>query len=659
MPSDKASRYLASLGPGARIIDNFVPTSRGPLTTPSSTATMDQVSASSSSSSSSSTPISTVLSPNDHPPETGARFADPVEIPLSDRIVRPPSTGGVRCVSEAASLATSTLVSHPTVGRQDALVPAHLAPVFSASSSVQGPNFSAPIVGHPTATPTGIAPNPQPGHTPYFPLPGIAPNMQGSVQNPLSFPHSAPQLNQMFSSQGSQLQGSFPPQQQHFPSPSPQQTIDSALSYLMSVARCVDPSGNAAHLYPPRVPPQQPPGVTATQTSQSTAAPPMHEARSSTSFDQLPEASESVVSSEVGSEDEGVNDRRRTGFSFTESVSLLLHTFPDMAAADTEVDDSDLSMAAIALGMGSSGHREPRLRETSCVSTSMSKALSSVRGSKGKGGVSADNVPHFPSALPCGIFLPSEKPPFIKSILERHSIPDGPMQASAQDLSLIQDGSKSDKRTVTLSDRIFAEVLEENVRKSLEAVSILDSFLAGFIRSVRHPDSPSNEFQIREEMDTECLGSFASASVSLMQFLASNMAKLHTNIRLGRKDALLSASSHNKDVRASLRAAPPDPDGSFFGSCASSSIEHEAKLRRDLHFLQPESKQPRSQFSRGPKRSSSAPSSGRRSSFASTKPKSKPQSDRFRPYPSRGANQSPAKGKGDKRRSSHKGGHPQ
>ena len=551
------------------------------------------------------------------PHATGSLLSSPADT-LSGGGARPHATG-VRHSSETppSSLAPGLLPSHTIVGSQDAPGRPFLAPNYSATQTTfHTPNVPtasshhvAPAIYVPTPnvpTSAGLQPNiPTSGFSPNFPLAGFSQNlMPGPTPN---FPMGGYMFHPM-----------YPSLVQH-----------------------------------------QSSGAPAMQSSQVPVAPAPQEPRSAPNFELPLSAPDSVVSSELGSDDDGVDDRTPTRFSFGEAVSMLLQSFPDMAAAETETDDSNLSMAAIALGMGSSGNRNPRLKETSCVSSALTKALLAVRGSKGKGGVSADNVPKFPSALPCGSFLPYEKTPFSRSLLEKHSIPDGPMHASPEDLSLIPESAKSDKRPVSFTDKAAAD-LEESARRSLETISILDSFLTGFIMSVRHPDSPALEFQIREEMDTECLGAFAAASVSLMQFLADSMAKLHTNIRLARKDALLNASSHSKDVRASLRAAPPDPEGSFFGSCASSSIEHEAKLRRDLHYMQPLPKQSKPQSApRGARRGSFGSSSGRQHSFASTRPKPKPQSDRYQPYPSQSSSQGSSKRKGDKRRPSHKGGHPQ
>ena len=332
-----------------------------------------------------------------------------------------------------------------------------------------------------------------------------------------------------------------------------------------------------------------------------------------------------------------------------------------MAGSTTTVDDVGRSMSEMALGLSTAESERPSLRESGFISSAMSKAMLAVRGQKGKGSVSADNVPNFPSALPCGSFLPLERTPFDRLLVDRQSIPDGPMIASSEDLSLIQEGHRSERRSVSFSDKAASD-FEENVRRSLETVSVLDSFMAGFIKSVKHPNSPKDEFQLREEMDPECLGAFASASVSLMQYLASNLAKLHTNIRLVRKDSLLVSSSHGKDVRASLRAAPPDPDGSFFGSCASSSIEHEAKLRRDLHFLQPPQRQYRTtnRFGKSDRPSFGSPSNRQSYSKVNVRTKQKTQSNRYRPYPPQDSNRSSAKGKGNSQhRSSRRGGHSQ
>ena len=377
---------------------------------------------------------------------------------------------------------------------------------------------------------------------------------------------------------------------------------------------------------------------------------------------------DSVVSSEVGSDDEDPDvctNHLLSSFSFKEAVPLLLTNFPHLAGSTTAVDDTERSLSGVALGYEATESERSSLKESTFITSAMDKALRAVRGqkSKDKGSVSADNVPKFPSALPCGSFLPLVKLPFGKDLVDKRKIPDGSLQASSEDLSLVQEGPKSDKRTVSLTDKSVSD-FEECVRRSLETVSALDSFMAGFILSVRHPASPKGEFQIREEMDTECLGSFATASVALMKYLANNMVKLHTNLQFARKDALLVSSSHSKDVRASLRAAPPDPDGSFFGSCASSSIEHEAKLRRDLHFMHPP--QPQQRQSRPSGGHSSKPSFGhfhrQPYSKVNVRPKQKSQSSRFRPYPSQDSQRGPSKGKGDKssfHRSSRKGGHPQ
>ena len=405
---------------------------------------------------------------------------------------------------------------------------------------------------------------------------------------------------------------------------------------------------------------QQPAGPSSSHTYAASAL----DARPASSSQRLPTAS--VDSSEVGSEDDDPDVRAPPGpvsFSFRDAVPLLLENFPELAGDTTSTENSEHSLSGIALGLNAAEAERPSLKESAFISSAMEKALKAVRGQKGKGkgGVSADNVPNFPSALHCGTFLPLDRLPFDKNLVDRHSIPDSSMQATSEDLSLVQEGSKSDKRTVSLTDRTAAD-FEENVRRSLETVSVLDSFMAGFIMSVRHPDSPKQEFQIREEMDTECLGSFASASVVLIQYLAGNLSKILTNLRLSRKDGLLVNSSHSKEVRASLRAAPPDPDGSFFGSCASSSIEHEAKLRRDLHFMQPpQPPQRQSRPSGGRTSRFDRPSfnSNRQSSRVNVRTKQKTQSYRFRPYPPQDSQRHSSRGKGDKHRSSRKGGHPQ
>ena len=368
----------------------------------------------------------------------------------------------------------------------------------------------------------------------------------------------------------------------------------------------------------------------------------------------------SVADSDVADADD-LPPSKRGAFTIREAIPLLLDNFPEMAGSSTPVEDTGRSLSDMALGLSSIESERQTLKESGFVSEALNQAMSAVRGSKSnaRGGVSAENVPKYPSALQCGRFLPTDRHTIYNSIVDRHSIPDGPLKASSEDLSLIPEGRRADKRAISIPDNIAAD-FEESARRSLIAVSTLDSFMAGFIKSVRHPDSPRSEFQLRDEMDPECLAAFASASVSVMQHLASHLAKLHTNLRLARKDALLSSSALNKDVCASLRAAPPDPDGSFFGACASSSIEHEAKLRRDMHFLQPQ-KQNRQSAPR-PERSdrSSFGPPPRRQPYSKVRvqPKQRSQSDRFRPYPSQDSDKYP-RGKGGKSRLSRKGGHPQ
>ena len=667
MPSDKAALYLARLGKGARVIDHSLP-SPFELHSKSTGSTRDMEQDTSSDTVQPS-PLQN-FPDNLHgvPAHRGSTHAGSVEIPLS-------AAGLVAFEGERQQSVAATDNLHGVPAHRGSTHAGSVEIPLSAAGSVSfegerqqsvaatpGLPSSAPCnsrVGRATLAPTGIRPNVPRGLPPNS---GTSPNFSGitpNLQNPPSASILAPQLIQLLHSQATHLQNRFPTQPiQYQQSVTSAPHMDAAVSYLLDLARGCDPSSIASQ---PQAPPQQFAGAPATITSQPPAAPPRLDTHHASAYDQPSTASGSVAASEVDSEDEDAYDRPSSSFSLSEAVSLLIQNFPDMAASEAEVDNSDLSMAAAALGMGTSTHRERRLRESNCVSTALAQALSSVRGSKGRGGVSADNVPYFPSALHCGQFLPPARLGRNRFLLERHSIPDGPMHATAQDLNLMQDRSGSHKHPppVSLPDKTAAD-FEENVRRALEQVSVLDSFMAGFIRTVRNPESPPSEFQLREEIDTECLGAFAAASVSLMQRLASNLAVLHTNIRLARRDAILSSSNMNRDIRHSLRAAPPDSDGSFFGACADSSIEHEAKLARDLQFVHPQPRQPKPQFAaKGPRRDSSGPPSGRQSSFARARPKPKPKSDRFRPYPTQTSTHSSSGNKGDRRRSSHRGRHPQ
>ena len=717
MPSDKANLYLSKLGPGARVFRRFESRSstihvRGVFARSSMDSLQDVGDEAHKSSSSVGGKVERDLASGTSPhlPSDSAAIGIVGRVVASGPTPRmPPDAGNVEAFATGAAPLPSASATLDFDGS-------------CAPSTVYGPHISkAPPSATITSADlpgTGIRPNLPTGPTPNFP--GIRPNfppVAGPTPNVPNFSgirHNTPfpfgAASQFpFSGAGSQpsLSGGMQPNfytsdagpvsshpalsaapQNPFPGILPPSSIPQGLAVNPSVlgqlasilslaahaapqtASAAQPTFSAAPLAPTATFAAHPLSATQLPVEASPSSFPLQASPALDAHPPVPVLSShhppgssqasSVADSDVADADD-LPPSKRGAFTIREAIPLLLDNFPEMAGTSTPVEDAGRSLSDMALGLSSVESERQTLKESGFVSEALSQAMAAVRGSKrnARGGVSADNVPKYPSALQCGRFLPMDRLNFYNSIVDRHSIPDGPLKASSEDLSLIPEGRRADKRAVSIPDNIAAE-FEECARRSLVAVSTLDSFMAGFIKSVRHPDSPRSEFQLRDEMDPECLAAFASASVTVMQHLANYLAKLHTNLRLARKDALLSSSAHNKDVCASLRAAPPDPDGSFFGACASSSIEHEAKLRRDMHFLQPQ-KQNRQSAPR-PERSdrSSFGPPPRRQPYSKVRvqPKQRSQSDRFRPYPSQDSDKYP-RGKGGKSRLSRKGGHPQ
>ena len=242
--------------------------------------------------------------------------------------------------------------------------------------------------------------------------------------------------------------------------------------------------------------------------------------------------------------------------SFRQSVGRLLGVCPSFACTAEPSEDQGLSAVELALGVRPQASPQACLSESSLVSRALLKAQEAVRGPGPCQGWSPGSVPYFPGALPCGRFLkPERSRTASRSHLAHDLLPKGPLAPSQEDLLLLPEKGRASSLSLLVNNKSLAD-WEELARRNLESASIIDSFLAGLVESIRDPSQ--EVFSLRDEICEETVSAFISAVAQGLRDLTSSSARLYTNVVLARRDALLSQSSipGSSAQKASLRALP-------------------------------------------------------------------------------------------------------
>ena len=103
-------------------------------------------------------------------------------------------------------------------------------------------------------------------------------------------------------------------------------------------------------------------------------------------------------------------------------------------------------------------------------------------------------------------------------------------------------------------------------------------------------DDSVDSFSFKQEFDGEDFTVFVQALSEGLKLTASVLAKLHMNIVLCRRDALLQKSTSVKDQKcqAALRAVPLHQSALFGNDHISPMIHNLAESKRDLVFAAPQ-----------------------------------------------------------------------
>ena len=280
-------------------------------------------------------------------------------------------------------------------------------------------------------------------------------------------------------------------------------------------------------------------------------------------------------------------DREDSAFSFSDAISRLASVCPKLVGSAPESTTSR-SAAERFMGLNSTKASAARLVESETVARAVSETQSRARG--GADPPSPGSVPNLPTALAYGSFLKTPKVPFKRSSIVGSSWPQAASQASQEDLLLLGE-SKSDRsntRLVTVKDPVMKE-WEFLALSGLSAVSAMDSFFGGLVSSIGQLDKQDN-FHLREEIDTEDVSAFVSATSKNLTFLAESFATLLMNVTLARRDAILSQSDILKksaSTKNSLRAVPIGSPALFGGGHIPPTIHGLAETRRDLVYALP------------------------------------------------------------------------
>ena len=256
-------------------------------------------------------------------------------------------------------------------------------------------------------------------------------------------------------------------------------------------------------------------------------------------------------------------------------------------------------------------------------------------------------MPSYPSAMPPGVFLKPDKLPFDYKRFVCDAIPSAAAPLSQGDMALLSEADRAPQgRSVTLREKQVMD-LEETSRRGLMAVSALDSFLSGLIRTFKE-GSEKDPFELKEEIDTDDLLTFFQAVASCARSAAGSFASLQVNFALARRDAVLAKShvlSKEAGLKGSLRALPLKGDALFGAEHVSASIHGLAESRRDMAFAVPRpvprpAGQGSSQSGKAKPFSRSSPKTQNKKSVVSKskgtkgKPYERPQAPKAQPKPS-------------------------
>ena len=304
-------------------------------------------------------------------------------------------------------------------------------------------------------------------------------------------------------------------------------------------------------------------------------------------------------------------------FSFAGAIGFVQEFAPDLVC-QSQVQDEPLSSLDQLLGSSASAPSPtPKLLESSMVADRIRLIQARIRDTRKGACVSppaAGQVPDLPDALPCQKYFKPEPLPFKASFLHQ-ALPAQALKVSQDDLRLLGGKDKNFKPTSRLFESQLAQ-WEESARRSLEAVSLTDTFFTALLGSLRDPAADS--FKFREDLSARASLCLMQAMHASQKHLASQLCLLHANIVLARRDAFLSSAPGSSDLLRSLRAVPFGD--SLFGGHVAPSLKQEGEAKKDILALSmaPHSSQrKRPAQSRpyplaSPKRFASRPSSGKR-----------------------------------------------
>ena len=349
--------------------------------------------------------------------------------------------------------------------------------------------------------------------------------------------------------------------------------------YHPSYSGAVNWSGLPQHQYHPSFL-SRPPGLEANVVPQPPPLP-------SSPLPPLPPQSEghgspcaSVASSQEMGEVAGTPQ-----FPISEAIDRLFALAPQRIS-DKVSEVAVQSAAEADLGMRpASSSAGPCLTESPMMAEILGGCMEAVRG--GDKAPVPGSVPSSPSAWPPGVFVKPKTLPFDHKRFICNAIPSAAATLSQGELSLLNEQDRSG-RSVSLKDKNMME-LEESSRRGLMAISALDSFLSGLIRTFK-AGSEKDPFELKEEIDTDDLLAFMQAVTSCARFAAHSFATLQVNLVLARRDAVLAKShvlSKDAGLKGSLRALPLRSDALFGPDHVSASIHSLAESRRDMAFAVP------------------------------------------------------------------------
>lgn len=307
--------------------------------------------------------------------------------------------------------------------------------------------------------------------------------------------------------------------------------------------------------------------------------------------------------------------------SFAEALELLSQVCPD-SVGKTAAKTTSSSETSSQLGLKVVQQGEPVLLESRIISTTLEALSSQIAGEKTSKpctvtsadlAPSADHPPQpgFLAMLPQGVeprpnamaksayIQPPRQTYPTSAKFQLSALPPSQTVLGATDKRLVKGGQVS--TSVVLSDAT-AKHLEEEARRALHSVSVMDRFLAGLLGHVRDPDSALGEFNLRDEIDTVAVQAMASQCCNALNDIASQVGALYANAILLRRDMLLSSPklsiSDDTAVR-SIRAVPLGGPGLFGQGEAQASLNAEAQKKTLDKLLDPTPRYPTPRGTRG------------------------------------------------------------